>query len=683
MRRGAIPNRPSTPGALSRPGASGPAFRAPVTDPDNPYRSYDPAGSYSRASYTRMATGRAVAVDWDDTGLTSVRLETVQRKRHGFALFHDGNAGHLWRGEVASQFGDAILSVGVVMWVAYLTLSPWAVALAVVAMGLPWLLVGPLATPLQNLREPGAPLRWLGRLRALCALGFVALHFYTIYPAIFGLLFVIALIGRLREALRVAALRTCLEPGEPELVSNDLYIGSAISATLGPLLASALFIGLGERVILIGVAAAICYLLSSNSDGFLDALPEKRRAFLKATVTSATPDPEARDELLNVAQTNADDLPEGAITAHIEALARQGADPDAPETQEQAREQALAQRRRELALPEWYQQGPKNAGQALRELGAGVGLVGGAPQSAAAMINLCALAFVGGGLSVLEVFYLLDRLGLEIFYLGPLIAAEGAGMALGGALVSLFPLKQRALPPLLLGVGLSGVALAALGYARTPSIALGAALGLGLANTLAVTSGRRALRIGFNGVERRAIGEAETWLTALVSLLGAALFALFYAGAGSLAIPHLSALKKLPFTGFPIAAIFFLTGVGLVIVALCSLFMPLIWHASAATQDDIAAPEPPYLTTKARIPGQPAAATSAQTALGMQAASGTMGSVGALWEDNGVEDDVLDAADYGTGYESAYGEAYGDEMGDDDLDDDESDLPRGRPRNRW
>ncbi|HLY30123.1 MAG TPA: hypothetical protein VKQ36_03790, partial [Ktedonobacterales bacterium] len=346
MRRPVAPNRPgasgasgrygppSNPGGMRSPGASGPSFRAPVTDPDNPYRSYDPSGSYARSSYARMATGRSAAVEWEDTSMTSARLETVQRKRHGFALFHDGNAGHLWRGEVASQFGDVILSVGVIMWLAYLTLSPWAVALAVATLGLPWLLAGPLAAPLQNVREPGNGLRWLGRLRALCAAGLIALHFYTFYPAIFALLFVVALSGRLREGLRVAATHTCLEPGEPELVSNDLYIGSAISAVLGPLLASVLFIGLGERILLIGVASAICYLLSSNSDGFLDALPEKRRAFLRVTVTSATPDPEARDELLSAAQVQVteDDVPEGAITAQLEALAAAGADPDASAT---------------------------------------------------------------------------------------------------------------------------------------------------------------------------------------------------------------------------------------------------------------------------------------------------------------------------------------------------------------
>ncbi len=662
---GSYPNRPSGPGG---PTGYGPANRPPNTDRDNPYRSYDPNATSARASYSRMsATGRFPADLEEDTGLTSSRLEAVQRHRHGFALFHDGNAGHLWRGEVAAQFGDAIFSVGVVMWLAYLTASPFMVALGVALLGLPWLLAGPLAAPLQNVREPGRPLLWLGRLRALCALGLVAMHFYTIYPAIFGLIFLVGLTGRLREGLRVAATRVCLEPGEPELVSNDLYIGSALSATLGPLLASVLFIGLGERIILIGVAAGVCYLLSSNSDGFLDALPEKKRAFLLVTPTSATPDAETREELLNAVQVSEDDLPLD--------LSAENEENDEPGGQALA----LARRKRELALPEWYQQGPQTVGQAIGELRTGMGLLGSGHASATALVNLCALALVGGGLATLEVFYLLDRLGLPEYYLGALLAAEGAGLTLGALLAGLARLRQRALPLVLMGVALSGVALAALGYANTLPVALGAAVALGLANALAVTAARRALRIGFNGVERRAIGDAEAWLNALAGVVGALLFAVFYAGVS--AIPHGHALAKLPIKGLPIGELFLLTGVGLALVALFSLAAPLIWRDKPADEtatDDATA-------TSARL-AQLTTQTSAR--LGATRSSlATPAASGGLWGEAGDSaeldavgsiDDWDDAGDPST-YQSSYGAAYG-ESGEYDQYDEDDEPPA---RRRW
>jgi len=668
--RAPVPNYPNYPNRPSGPGGPGTSARLPNTDRDNPYRSYDPTGASARATYSRMsATGRFPVDMEEDTGLTSSRLEAVQRHRHGFALFHDGNAGHLWRGEVAAQFGDAIFSVGVVMWLAYLTGSPFMVALGVALLGLPWLLAGPLAAPLQNVREPGRALLWLGRLRALCALGLVATHFYTIYPAIYALIFLVALTGRLREGLRVAATRVCLEPGEPELISNDLYIGSALSATLGPLLATALFVGLGERIILIGVAAAICYLLSSNSDGFLDALPEKKRAFLLVTPTSATPDTETRDELLNAVHIGEDDLPVDLSEADDE--------PGATAL-------ALARRRRELALPEWYQQGPQTVRQALGELRTGVGLLGSGRASATALVNLSALAFVGGGLATLEVFYLLDRLGLPEYYLGALLAAEGAGLTLGALLAGLATLRQRALPLVLLGVALSGVALGALGYAATPPVALGAAVALGLANALAVTAARRALRIGFNGVERRAIGDAEAWLSALAGVLGALLFAVFYAGAS--AIPHLHALAKLPFKGLPIGELMLLTGAGLALVALFSLASPLVWRDKPAA--DEAADEALSAATNARLPGQLPSQTNARlgatrSGLGAAAAPG-----GGLWDGAGDSaeldavggDDWDDAGDPST-YQSSYGAAYGAESGEYDQYDDQEDEPP--TRRRW
>ena len=362
---------------------------APSSDRANPYRAYDPYSPYAppvNAANARNARAGAGMVPftgssqlpgaWNggaEAGMTSAHLEAVTRKHSGFALFHDGSAGHLWRGEVASLFGDAILSVGALMWLAYLTSSPYSVLWGALALGLPWLLAGPLATPLQNVQEPGNALRWLGRLRTLFAFGLIVMHFRTIYPVVYALLFAIALCGRLREGLRVAATRSCLAPGEPELVANDLYVGAALVAVLGPLLAMVLFVLLGERIILVSIGAAICFLLSSNSDGFLDALPEPQRAFLTITPARAAPDERAREELLAVAQ------------AHLAA-------DSAGDEDEMGEEQS--QRLRELALPEWYQQGPRSIAQALGELRAGLGVAALRRDSMAALYGLGALAFI-------------------------------------------------------------------------------------------------------------------------------------------------------------------------------------------------------------------------------------------------------------------------------------------------
>src|SRR5262249_23915014 len=128
------PRRPSgsrqgSPGASSRrrnPSSQDGSFLGgEAPSPYRPYQSY--------AGIKRMPdVAKAQAM------VTSARIQAVRMGHHGFAIFHDGNAGHLWRGEVASLFGEAILGAGVVMWLAHLTGSPFAVALGVAALGLPW-----------------------------------------------------------------------------------------------------------------------------------------------------------------------------------------------------------------------------------------------------------------------------------------------------------------------------------------------------------------------------------------------------------------------------------------------------------------------------------------------------------------------------------------------------------------
>lgn len=517
------PRRPARDPRMGAPGAS--SRRNPA--PPGPFDPYQPYGSSTRMP-APGATGRWAAPD--QTGYTSTQMAAVSQHHH-FSLFHDGNAGHLWRGEVASLLGEAVFSTGVIIWLAGLTQSPYGVALGLVLLGVPWLLAGPLAAPLTRVAEPGRGLAWIGRLRFLLALGLIPMHFRTIIPVVFAIIFAIALCGRLREALRVAAFRTCLAPGEPERVSSDLYIGGAIVAVVGPLVATLAYTLVGERILLVSLFAAICYLLASNSDGFLDALPPNKRAFL-----NVHPDDEDIAALMEE-----DDGSDERLT-----------DP---------------QMRRELALPEWYQVAPSTVRQGFGELRAGMGLAGSAVVSQTALLALCMLGLVGGGLAALEIFFVQDRLGLPGFYLGPLLAAEAGGLALGVLLGDVVARRGQGRPAMIVGVIGTGIAIAALTIPPMLIAVLGCAFLIGLFNALAVTGARVGLFAGFTGFERRALGAAETWLVALAGILGAALFTIFYAGIGGInRLP--SALSRLPFPGWPIGMVFLGTGAGVIVSAI-------------------------------------------------------------------------------------------------------------------
>lgn len=499
-----------------------------------PPSAFDPYQPYGSARVpTPGATGRWAAPE--QTGWTSTQMEAIQH-HHPFSLFHDGNAGHLWRGEVASLLGEAVFTTGTLIWLVGLTGSPYSVLLALVLLGVPWLLAGPLAARLTRVAEPGRGLAWIGRLRFLLALGFIPMHFHTIYPVVFAIIFAIALCGRLREALRVAAFRTCLAPGEPERVASDLYVGGAVVAVCGPLLATLAYTLVGERILLVSVFAAVCYLLASNSDGFLDSLPEAKRAFLSV-------------------QPDEDDL--AALMQEDDGSDDRLADP---------------RMRRELALPEWYQVAPSTLRQAFGELRAGLALAGSLAGSQTALLALSTLGLVGGGLAALEIFFLQDRLGLPGFYLGPLLAAEAGGLALGVLLGDSVAGRGQGRPALIAGVIGTGVALVAMSLAPLLLAVLGCAFLLGLFNALAVTGARVGLFAGFTGTERRAIASAETWLVALCGVVGAVLFTVFYAGIDGISqIP--AALTRLPFHGWPIGMV--LLGMGLALVLSAVIYIVL------------------------------------------------------------------------------------------------------------
>ena len=568
---GAPPRRPgpgmTPPPPSPRGGPSGARWGsgpAGAADPANPYRPYGQMGASSRlpvpyrpgtpGTVAQLGARQGIAVGVQDPDDTPAHAH----KHIGFAIFHDGNPGHLWRGSVASALGEAVLSAGVVMWLAGLTLSPQVVAFAVAALGLPFLLAGPLGARFENAADPGRTLKWIGRLRILLALALIAMHYHTILPAVYGLLFMLSLCGRLHDALRTAVARTCLAPGELEHVANDMHIGASLAAVIGPLLATAVYALLGERILLVSVAAATIFLLSLNSESFLDTLHPTRRAFLLATPESgAAQDEWEQSRVFGLDDDTADS--QDAMPGH------EGESSDPEEA-------------RELKLPAWYQQGPQTAWQALADIRAGLGLAGTSPASTVALWAVSALSLVGGGLAALEVFYLFDRFGLPSLYLGPLLACESAGLALGALLAGDIRSGGSSRWRMLVGIIGVGAALAALAGALSIPMALAAAFVLGAANAIAVQSARRALLQGFDGIEQRALAASEGWVSALCGIVGALAFTAFYAG-----------VPGTPLSGWPISELFLGIGGGLALSAVIFTVLmtrkPKVAAAASAAAD--------------------------------------------------------------------------------------------------
>ncbi len=152
---------------------------------------------------------------------------------------------------------------------------------------------------------------------------------------------------------------------------------------------------------------------------------------------------------------------------------------------------------------------------------------------------------VGGGFTVLEVFYVLYILPAPISVLGVLLAVEAGGMALGAVFA---PSREEWRPGVVIGMLGTGLGLVALATFQTVAIAVGACFLLGLMNALAVTGARRGLRAGFNGRAQRALTAGEGFITALCGVVGIGLFLFIYLGPA--ALPRV-ALALLGFLRFP------------------------------------------------------------------------------------------------------------------------------------
>jgi hypothetical protein len=357
------------------------------------------------------------------------------------------------------------------------------------------------------------------------------MFFHTIVPAVYLLLFLLSFVGRLHDAACIGAIRACLAPGEPEHVANDVYVGSALASVLGPILVVLLYVLAGERVLAVYALAAIAFLVSANSEGLLDALPPGRRAFLLATPEAQYPDGE---------------IPALAYPADVA-------------------DQLDDEEWREESLPAWYQQGPKSGGQSLGEVRSGFGLVGSSPRAGLALLGINLLSVAGGALSVLLVFYVTGELGLPSFYLGPLAAAEGVGLVLGGQSLSSSALTGKGWQGRLwLGLAGSGLLFASLSVVPILLIDLILALCIGYLAAVAVSGARQALYLDFDPVEHRAIAAAENWVSAAGVVTGLILAGLFLRSPEP--VPSVPALpSELP--GLAVNELLFALGIGLIVSA--------------------------------------------------------------------------------------------------------------------
>jgi hypothetical protein len=331
-----------------------------------------------------------------------------------------------------------------------------------------------------------------------------------------------------------------------------------------------------------------------------------------------------------------------------------------------------SEERREEMLPVWYQQGPRQAAEALADIRAGLGLAGTGGGSTAALWALCALALLGGGLAALEVFYVYYWLKLPEFYLGPLIAAEGAGLALGATLgAGLAARLWRA--SLFGGMAVAGGALLALSwYPRLPTALVCAGI-LGTANAIALAGGRQALTAGFSGLEQRALAAAETWVTALCGVVGSLALVLFYDQA--FLLPG-DKTVKLPFAGYPIAQLLALMGAGLVVGAVAFAALSIFLGKQRPPRfaaDDVS-------PTRARLAALQA---SAQGDTGAAAAWDESAEGDEGWGDEEGEGDEGDryaasaSYDYDGHDDTGYQTGYGPRSGYGRTDRDDYDEPRG------
>jgi len=153
---------------------------------------------------------------------------------------------------------------------------------------------------------------------------------------------------------------------------------------------------------------------------------------------------------------------------------------------------------------------------------------------------------------------------LPSFYLGPLVAVECAGLAVGGLLAGVSSPRRVWRIKLVAGVMGLGAAIMLLASLPVMPAALVVVGVLGVANAFALAGARHGLALGFDQVERRAMASAERWVAALAGLAGAGFVLLLDTSRLAPGLSHrtFQLLQRLP--SWRVEQLLFLLGMGLI-----------------------------------------------------------------------------------------------------------------------
>lgn len=176
----------------------------------------------------------------------------------------------LYLAQVGSSIGDQVAKVALAVLVFDRTESPLLAALAYAAGYLPWIVAGPVLSPLAD-RLPRRRVMVVSELARAGLLGTMALPGVSM-PVLFGLLLVASLLAPPFEAARAATL--------PDVLPGDLYIvGSSLGAITVQLVQVLGFVAGGALIATVGARGALA----------LDALTFAFSGLLLLRVVAARP----------------------------------------------------------------------------------------------------------------------------------------------------------------------------------------------------------------------------------------------------------------------------------------------------------------------------------------------------------------------------------------------------------
>ncbi len=389
----------------------------------------------------------------------------------------------LWLKHCMTALGDAIFSTTLIIWMATQTRSTLYVALALFALGLPYALCGPFAD--------AATERWSRRkimfvtdvVRGILTflLPLALLSFFSPHRAlalVCLLCFFIGTMARFSQAAQRAALNVIVPPSEHARGISRVQGSVALITIFAPILAAVLFVLLGQNPIPGMFFASFVLLLSAGGAQAMD-----RRLTQK-------------------------------VMAIRMRQRERGLGPDGkPLTPDDLANENIAEDDEEVWTPNVLKAGWANGVGALRLV-----LRQRPFGTVAGMVTL--LAFAGGMLNALEVFFVSGYLHRPFPYAGLILSAHAAGILLGSVWFQRLDAHLR--PEKVFAYAVLGMGFTTTGFvsSRVFSAGLLWAAAMGVTNGLMLFAAQTALvETGERKHFLRLLAGYEM-LTALLSVLG-------------------------------------------------------------------------------------------------------------------------------------------------------------------